>query len=50
MVLYYCLLVAVLVVVALLNEICEVASIHDLVIIDTIPSHMGGDIVQLSFI
>ena len=50
MALYYCLLVAVLAVVTLLNDVCEVASIHHLIAIGANPSHRDGHIVQLLFI
>ena len=39
MVLYYCLLIAILVVVALLYELCKVCTIHYTVTVNTNPSH-----------
>lgn len=48
MVLYYCMLVAVFVVVAFLYDVCKVYSIHYSVTVDTNPSQLssGEDILH----
>jgi hypothetical protein len=52
-ILYYCFLIAILVIVALLYELCKVSTIHYAVTINANPSHRGrnyyADIVYITF-